>query len=139
MTSKWFAWVKGMSAGPGRVRLEELGVRELTEVSQMGEILEASEQGIVAVFKHSTRCPISAAAYREVASYLQEAGTAAPPFFLVKVIESRPLSNEIARQFGIMHQSPQLILVKCKRAYFSTSHGGIEVENIRQAINTANN
>lgn len=41
----------------------------------------------VFLFKHSTTCPISAAGYRAVAEYLQQAGAQTLPLYLVKVIK----------------------------------------------------
>lgn len=129
-----WAWLKGVVRGPGKHALEEFGVQELTTLDQLQEALARSEQTAIAIFKHSTVCPISAAAHREVARYLEEAGPAAPPFYLVKVIESRPISNEIAARLKVPHQSPQLILVKCKDAYHNMSHGKITAARIEDAL-----
>lgn len=132
-----WTWLKGVFQGPGKHALEEFGVHELTTVDQLEEALARSEQAPVAIFKHSTRCPISAAAHREVARYLEEAGAAAPPFYLVKVIESRSVSDAIAARLEVPHQSPQLLLVKCKDAYQTMSHGQIKAVRIEEALQAA--
>lgn len=40
---------------------------------------------------------------------------------LVKVIESRPVSNQIAEDLGVKHESPQVIYVKDKAKYWTAS------------------
>lgn len=132
--SKVRAWLSGMMFGKGRSELKELGVEELFSLEDLDAALEKSETQPVAFFKHSTRCPVSAAAYRQVSQYLEKRGAGnTTPFYLVKVIESRPVSNAIAERLGVLHQSPQVILVKCKRAYWNESHGGITVAALDKA------
>lgn len=131
------AWIDGALRGKGKIHLEELGVRELKEENELQEILEASRKGPAFVLKHSTTCPISAGAYRRVGEYLEKKGDAAPPFYLVKVIESRPLSNAIARETGVQHASPQLILFQEGEARWDTSHGSITADAIESALSSA--
>jgi bacillithiol system protein YtxJ len=107
---------------------------ELNEETELATLLEASSQGPVFVLKHSTTCPISAGAFRRVNAFLEEKGDAAAPFYLVKVIESRPLSNAIARDSGVQHASPQLILFNQGKARWDTSHGAITAGAIEAAL-----
>ncbi len=125
------AWISGFLKGAGGTNLESLGVKELTRVDELDPVLQATAGAPVFIFKHSTTCPVSAAAHRQVAAYLEAAGDTAPPFYLVKVIESRPLSNEIASRLSVVHQSPQLIRVDGGEAVWNASHGGITVDSIR--------
>lgn len=69
------------------------------------------------VFKHSTACPVSARAAREV-----EALESDLPVYWVNVREQRELSTWIAEALGVRHESPQLILVRDGRAAKSWSH-----------------
>ena len=132
----WRAWLSGVLRGQSGRELKELGVKELLTIEDLAAALERSEHGPVALFKHSTRCPISAAAYRQVEAYLAGNSGGAFPFYLVKVIEARPVSNAIADRLGVSHQSPQLIFVKCKQAYWTQSHGGITAAAIESAAKT---
>lgn len=109
-------------------------MKELAEEQQIGEILETSRREPVFVLKHSTRCPISAGALRRVEGYLKEEGAAAPSFYLVKVIESRDVSNALTRETGVHHASPQLILLHEGQAKWDTSHSSITGEAIREAL-----
>lgn len=130
-------WIDGALRGKGKIQMEELGVKELKEENELEAILETSRKGPVFVLKHSTTCPISAGAYRRVGEYLEKKGEAAAPFYLVKVIESRPLSNAIARETGVQHASPQLILFQDGKARWDTSHGAITAEAIDSALSGA--
>jgi bacillithiol system protein YtxJ len=98
---------------------------EITSLDEFDTLLEESEIHPVLILKHSTSCPISGGAYGRVQAWERAVGDAAPPIYLVKVIESRALSNEIASQLGVTHQSPQIILVRDGCALWNTSHGKI--------------
>ncbi len=108
-------------------------MKELTRVDELDPILQATASAPAFLFKHSTTCPVSAGAHRQVQAYLEGADASAPPVYLVKVIESRPLSNEIASRLSFVHQSPQIILVDGGEAVWNASHGAITADSIRRA------
>lgn len=107
---------------------------ELTSLEALTEAVGATSEKPAFIFKHSTACPISAKAHGNVAQYLKGAPDSAPEFYLIKVIESRPVSNAMAAELAVEHQSPQLLLVKAGKAVWSTSHHGITGEAIDGAI-----
>lgn len=107
-------------------------LKELNNIADWEKALAHSTTRPVFVFKHSTSCPISANAYQEYQSYLNDANTAVD-YILVKVIESREVSNKIADDLGVKHESPQAILVKDKQPVWHTSHQAITQESIREA------
>ena len=109
-------------------------VTELTSIDQLHEALTKSSEHPLFLFKHSTACPISARAAARVDEYVQEGGADAPEFYLIKVIESRPVSNAIAQELGVTHASPQLLLVKDRKSVWDTSHGNIRRETIDEAL-----
>ncbi|AWV31636.1 bacillithiol system redox-active protein YtxJ [Paenibacillus sp. FSL H7-0716] len=84
------------------------------------------------LFKHSTTCPISAKANEEFQAYLKDADTTAA---VVLVIEDRPVSNQIAEDFGIKHESPQLFLLEDNEVRWNTSHWKITRDAIKEAVN----
>ena len=129
-----FAWLAGVLRGQGSRVLEDLGVQELCSIADLDAAFAARGEAPFFLFKHSTACPVSASAYQRVAAYLESSGETPPPFYLVKVIESRPVSNEIAARLGVTHQSPQLILVRGAQAAWNASHGGIDAAAIQRAL-----
>lgn len=85
-------------------------------------------------FKHSTRCPISAGAKREMDRFL-ESKPDSIEFEMIDVISNRSRSNEIAEQFGIKHESPQVILTNDSGiVLWNASHRQITRENLNRAI-----
>lgn len=109
-------------------------MEEITTLDQLEARLASSGAAPLLLFKHSTRCPISADAYVRVERFLSARTAPAPPVFLIKVIESRPVSNAIADRLGVPHKSPQILLVKDGRAVWTASHHGIQPDRIREAI-----
>lgn len=86
---------------------------------QLQEVLQAESGKPVFLFKHSTRCPVSAAAHKEVTKFEESSSV---PVYLVRVIEERPLSNYIASTYGIKHESPQVLLVQDDSVLWNASH-----------------
>ena len=103
-----------------------------TEISTLPEwenVLQKSKSQPVLLFKHSTTCPVSAAAYREFTSLESDLES-----YLVKVIESRPVSNEIENQLGVQHKSPQIFLISDEKPVWHESHWNITEKKIGQAV-----
>lgn len=109
-------------------------VKELTTVEEWKEVLSSSSEQPVFVFKHSTSCSVSAGAWEEFQKYLQDSPNQQVQYVYVKVIESRPVSNQIAEELGVKHESPQVILVKDQEAIWHTSHFKITKEVIAEQL-----
>ncbi len=106
---------------------------ELTEMSQLDSILEESTSQPVAIFKHSTSCGIS----HHVKTTLEEAWDFEAEdikVYYLDLLAFRPISNEVAKKFDVIHQSPQFILIKGGEAVKNWSHYSISNKNIKQAI-----
>jgi len=108
--------------------------KEITTIEEWSKEMEQSVHTPILVLKHSTRCPISTAAWEECVKYTQKKITDHVRYILVKVIESRPVSNLIAEDLNVEHASPQLILLKDKQAVWNTSHWSITQENIEKQL-----
>ena len=102
---------------------------EITSLPQWETVLQQSKDKPFLLLKHSTTCPVSAAAYREFTSSETELDK-----YLVKVIESRPVSTEIESNLSVQHKSPQLFLVSNEEPIWHTSHWNITESNITEAI-----
>ena len=108
-------------------------MKELLSIEEWNDVVEKSKEGPLLVLKHSTTCPISTSAYSRVEAYETEM----PKFFL-KVRESRPVSNEIESDLGIVHQSPQLFLMKDGKAVWNASHTVITDNEINRGLKENN-
>lgn len=107
---------------------------EITTLEELRERIDKTGEKPALIFKHSTACPISARANDRVGAYIASAADAGPDVILVKVIESRPVSNAVADTLGVVHQSPQIILVDKGKAVWSQSHNGITGDAIDEAL-----
>ncbi|TYP76523.1 bacillithiol system protein YtxJ [Paenibacillus methanolicus] len=56
-------------------------------------------------------------------------------YVLVKVIESRPVSNRIAEDLGVKHESPQIIYVKDRAKYWTASHSAVTSAHMAAVLN----
>jgi|SRR5690625_722269 len=111
-------------------------LKELLEIDDLNEVWETSSEKPVLLFKQSTTCPISAEAFAQFNQFLEQNEENIAAYF-VKVRETRPVSNQIADDLGIQHQSPQIFLVKNKEAVWNTSHNKITVDSITDALQSA--
>ncbi|MFD1956995.1 bacillithiol system redox-active protein YtxJ [Paenibacillus thailandensis] len=100
-------------------------LREIQTIEEWNAAFEGSASHPLVVFKHSTTCPVSANAYREVTDYLNDKPRSDAEYVLVKVIESRPVSNQIAEDTGVKHESPQIMLIQDKAKVWSATHWSV--------------
>lgn len=84
------------------------------------------------IFKHSSTCGISRAASIEVSMFAE----ARPDVrvVLVDVRGERALSQRIAADLGVAHESPQALLVADGRALWHASHGSITQQRLSAAF-----
>jgi bacillithiol system protein YtxJ len=107
---------------------------ELTSIDQWNEALENTDEQPLLVFKHSTTCPISAEGLNQFENFLQEKQDNIQTV-LVKVIESRSVSNQIADDLGVKHESPQVILIRDRNVLWSASHWNITKDSLKKHTN----
>src|SRR5690625_2678364 len=113
-----------------------MALKELVELDDLNEVWETSKEKPVLLFKQSTTCPVSADAFSEFNKFLDNNEENVGAYF-VKVRETRPVSNQIADDLGIQHQSPQIFIVKNKEAVWNASHNKITVDSIKEALSNA--
>lgn len=106
----------------------------LTTIDQLNTALEASHHKPLLLFKHSTRCPISANAYQQVMSYLEDEPNESVDYGIIYVVEDRPTSLEAAVLTGLKHESPQVMLVKDKKPVWHTSHSYITSRALKDEL-----
>ncbi len=107
---------------------------ELKRLTDFARAVNTAKDEPVIIFKHSTTCPISGRAAKRIDKMFRESEEALPTFYMVKVIESRPVSQTIAKQYGVTHESPQILLLKDGKAVWNTSHDDITAEAVLKAI-----
>ena len=104
--------------------------------------LESAEQikniqqnpGYNIILKHSTRCSISMMAKRKFELDWEDLPEDISLYFL-DLIKYRELSNQVASDFHVHHESPQLLLIKDGECILDQSHGSISVEEAISVLN----
>lgn len=100
--------------------------------AQLAEIKQ--REGYSIIFKHSTRCSISMMAKKRFELDWNDLPDDVPVYFL-DLIRFREISNKIAEDFKVYHQSPQLLLIKDGECVLDQSHGDISVEEAVSVLN----
>jgi len=87
-------------------------------------------------YKHSYRCPISAGTKMEMDNYLRDKEeNDGIEFELIDVVADGERSDEIAEQFGIEHESPQIILADDNnQVLWTASHRKVTEKALKKAI-----
>jgi bacillithiol system protein YtxJ len=84
------------------------------------------------LYKHSPACGTA----RRAAVEVQRWARAHPQVMVVQldVIRQRPLSRELAQALGVVHESPQAILLEGQRVIWHGSHGRVNRDELEQAV-----
>jgi bacillithiol system protein YtxJ len=99
----------------------------LTDEEQLKQVITKSQITPQVIFKHSTRCSISAVALQRLQKVSQPSDI---DFYFVDLIAYRGLSNKIAEVFSVTHESPQVLLIKNGECVFEESHMSISMRDI---------
>lgn len=95
----------------------------LVSLDQLDEITEKSNARTQLIFKHSTTCGISRMVLNMFTStYSLEQDV---DIYFLDLHAHRDVSNSVASKFQVMHQSPQLLIIKNGEVTYHTSHGAI--------------
>lgn len=105
---------------------------KLTTESQLETIKAESVQQPVLIFKHSTRCSISAMALSRMERNWDDAAGIKP--YYLDLIVNRPVSNQIVDVFGVDHESPQVLLIQNGECVYDASHMSISFNALKQAV-----
>lgn len=108
--------------------------KEITTLEEWEQVLHRSKEHPVLIMKHSTRCSVSAEAWEEYQTFVSSAAPKDAEYIMVKVIESREVSDRIARDLDIQHKSPQAILVRGGKEVWNTSHWHIKQSSLEEAL-----
>lgn len=107
------------------------GFVEIEDVESLERFISEAGESPAIVFKHSNTCGISARVYREMSQVDRPVG-------IIIVQQAREVSDEIARRFGVQHETPQALLVRGDKVLWSASHYGVKAQAIEEALNSVN-
>ena len=104
----------------------------LNSIEQLEDISEKSKTKTQLIFKHSTRCGISRMVMNQfVSAYNVDINA---DLYYLDLLNYRDVSNEAGYKFQVLHQSPQLLVIKNGIIVAHASHGAINEMNIEDMI-----
>ncbi|MCM3786990.1 bacillithiol system redox-active protein YtxJ [Domibacillus indicus] len=106
-------------------------MQKIMYIAEFEELLERNEPFFL--LKHSTTCPISAAAYEAYESFIKDPTSGQQGVYLA-VQEARELSNHIAQVTDIRHESPQVIYFKNGKPEWNESHWKITKDQLASVL-----
>lgn len=108
----------------------------LESEEQLAAIIGQSYNRPQVIFKHSTRCSVSSL----IKTRLERSAVPSHiDFHYLDLIRYRSVSNKIAEEFNVWHESPQVLLIRNGECVFDESHLAIYMEDIVAEAPAANN
>src|SRR5689334_17183715 len=95
---------------------------QLGSEAQLDEIRNRSKTRPQVIFKHSIRCGISSMALNRLERTYSPMNA---DFYLLDIISYRSISNRIAADFDVSHESPQVLVIINEKCVYDESHSGI--------------
>ncbi len=105
---------------------------DLTDLNQISEIVEASKTQPQLIFKHSTRCSISRMAKSRFEREWNLDDQVKP--WYLNLLAYRDVSNAVADQLEVDHQSPQAILIIDGKVDYQATHSSISAWDIEENL-----
>ncbi|ROH99736.1 bacillithiol system redox-active protein YtxJ [Chryseobacterium daecheongense] len=103
--------------------------KNITSEKDLAEAVENSYHEKTVIFKHSTSCFISKTVLRNFEKEIEDIDQNVS-FYYLDLLAHRSVSNTIAENFGIRHESPQLIVLENGKAINHASHQDISISLI---------
>lgn len=107
----------------------------LEQAEQLQQIVAESGTQDVLIFKHSTRCSISRATLDRLERNWKETEVPNVKAYYLDLLNYRDISNTIAEQFRVEHQSPQVLIIRHGKSVYDNSHFGIDFAEIKKRVN----
>ncbi|HEX6981673.1 MAG TPA: bacillithiol system redox-active protein YtxJ [Balneolaceae bacterium] len=98
---------------------------KVSENFQLNDVLKDSENHPQLIYKHSNRCSVCFFAKAQIEGKGEEIKSLADLHFL-NVITYRGISNKVASELNVRHESPQAILINKGEVVWHASHGQVK-------------
>ncbi len=111
----------------------ELPWIHINSVEQLHELIENTFEKPVLLFKHSTRCIVSAMVMNNFRNEWSS-GDGLCRLCYLDLLAHRDVSDEIENLTGIKHESPQVIVLKGREIIYEESHSSIDIKRIESTL-----
>jgi bacillithiol system protein YtxJ len=115
------------------VNLVSMNWKHLTSIDDLDTAIVSSENRTVVLFKHSTRCSISRMALKMFESDWDESLAEVDAHFLDLLVH-RDISAAIAEKLGVIHQSPQMIVLQSGKSVHHANHSSINATDVKKLV-----
>lgn len=105
----------------------------LNNLEQLNDIEEKSKTKTQVIFKHSTRCGISRMVMNQFVDAYNLTETDLDLYYL-DLLNYRDVSNEVGYKFQVLHESPQILVIKNGQTVAHASHGVINEMPLKNYI-----
>lgn len=107
----------------------------MKDMHSRNDVDEALGQDTAILFKHSTRCPISAAARGEMERFMELHPDA--PVYMVDVNDATEASRYLEEKTGIEHHSPQVIVTRGGKPEWHAAHFDVRAQELERRVGMA--
>lgn len=110
---------------------------DLTTDAQLEQIKKDSDVKYTLIFKYSTNCGISARIFDRLQGEWNkdELSEEILDCYFLDLIKYRKLSNQIAKEFEVYHESPQILIIHKGKCIYDDSHSYITFNEIKKIVN----
>lgn len=126
----------GLFSRSPKTEKKQLPWIHVQSVDQLNEIVKTTFDKPVLLFKHSTRCGVSAMALNTFELTWSTENELCELYF-VDLLNHRDVSNEIAELTGVRHESPQVIVLKGSEIVYDATHSSIDARRIESILKKA--
>ena len=116
-----------------KVKETYLSWTPLISVEEINTIREISKIQAILIFKHSTSCGISRMVMKQFESLFNEENKHLKVYYL-DLLNFREVSSKLSEVFQVIHQSPQLLVIKNGISVYDKSHYEITGVNLSKYI-----
>ncbi len=106
----------------------------LTTDRELDDLIAASAEKPQVIFKHSTRCSISAVVKTRLE---RDFFPDTVDFHYLDLIRYRALSNRVAEDFHVEHESPQVLVIRNGQCVYDESHSSIRMDDVLEQTTAA--
>ncbi|HKL36034.1 MAG TPA: bacillithiol system redox-active protein YtxJ [Salegentibacter sp.] len=103
---------------------------DLTDKDQITIAKEESKSKLVGIFKHSTRCGISKMVLRNFEKQYEESENV--KLYFLDLVNYRDVSNAVADELSVRHESPQFIVLNDEKVVHDASHQDIDAAKLNE-------
>jgi len=111
----------------------------LKSADQVGWLREESNHKPVLIFKYSSRCSTSRVVLDRLERNWNPERAGQLKSYFLDLITYRSVSDMISSLFDVVHESPQVLVIKNGNLIYAQSHFGIAFDHIIEAINRGKN